>query len=68
LERERSDIQLALGSITFPRILDIPPQITSEVFLHCPLAQRPDPMEAPLLLAHICSKWRAIAFSTPALW
>ncbi|KAJ6488222.1 hypothetical protein C8R47DRAFT_1216026 [Mycena vitilis] len=35
----------------------------------CPLGHlQPSPNEAPLLLAQICRRWRAICLDTPSLW
>ncbi|KAJ7498393.1 hypothetical protein B0H11DRAFT_2381710, partial [Mycena galericulata] len=43
----------------------IPPEILSEIFLHCvELTYR----RSPLRLESICNAWRAVALSTPALW
>ncbi|KAJ7479409.1 hypothetical protein B0H11DRAFT_2027357 [Mycena galericulata] len=48
----------------------VPPEIISEIFLHClPFEEaEPLPSEAPLLLCQISSQWREIALSTPGLW
>ncbi|KAJ7256879.1 hypothetical protein B0H12DRAFT_1232779 [Mycena haematopus] len=59
-------------------ILSFPPEITAIIFTHslptrspplsfesCP---SPSPKVAPLLLAQICSQWRAICLGTPHLW
>ncbi|KAJ6581214.1 hypothetical protein B0H19DRAFT_1251448 [Mycena capillaripes] len=51
--------------------LTLPPELTSEIFLHClPNTEfiRPDPYSAPLLLCRICRQWRRIALDTPELW
>ncbi|KAJ6539723.1 hypothetical protein B0H19DRAFT_1382339 [Mycena capillaripes] len=64
-------LQIQLVSITHP-VLSLPPEITSEIFIHCLPAEREwdvvNTEEAPLLLTHICKAWRDIAISTPALW
>jgi hypothetical protein len=56
----------------------LPPEVLSEIFLHCidtdssdlhnerDLAPRLD--KAPLLLGSVCSRWRSISLSTPRLW
>ncbi|KAJ6622698.1 hypothetical protein B0H10DRAFT_2012412 [Mycena sp. CBHHK59/15] len=56
-------------------ISKIPPEIISEIFLHCLLNSRPRPGElaprpsdAPMLLGRICRQWREIALWTPELW
>ncbi|KAJ7772176.1 hypothetical protein B0H16DRAFT_1451257 [Mycena metata] len=52
-------------------ILTLPPEVTSEIFLHClatNAAHAPTPTHAPLLLLQICTAWRSLALSIPALW
>jgi hypothetical protein len=53
-------------------VLDLPSEITSDIFLHfiltypmCPPLTGPS---SPELLTQICSQWRNIALSTPRLW
>ncbi|KAJ6447510.1 hypothetical protein C8R45DRAFT_188778 [Mycena sanguinolenta] len=76
LEAERERIQQKLRSITYP-VLALPPEMTSEIFLHClPDLQHADPIfwrgfegiPIPLLLSQICRVWRDIALNTPKLW
>ncbi|KAK7000681.1 hypothetical protein R3P38DRAFT_2560792 [Favolaschia claudopus] len=52
------------------RILDLPPEITAQIFVHClPLdLDPPSLLTAPLLLGQICTLWRTIAWQTPDLW
>ncbi|KAJ7143068.1 hypothetical protein C8R43DRAFT_1015575 [Mycena crocata] len=53
------------------RVLALPPEILSEIFVHCLSDAEfitPDPTIAPLVLCGICSQWRMIALTTPALW
>jgi len=49
----------------------VPVDIWREIFIHCRATHR-NPIvsfvEAPLLLTHVCSNWRSIAFSTPQIW
>ncbi|KAK7048685.1 hypothetical protein R3P38DRAFT_2870892 [Favolaschia claudopus] len=48
-----------------------PDDILFEIFFSClPVTHNAliDPAEAPLLLTRICRRWRAVAYSTPALW
>ncbi|KAJ6515452.1 hypothetical protein C8R45DRAFT_1205708 [Mycena sanguinolenta] len=63
--------QHAQSAVVFP-VLTLPPEITSEIFLHCvPTSRKSDivnPKEAPLLLTQVCRLWRDIAISTPELW
>lgn len=50
-------------------IARLPSEVLSLVFLNClPHAPTFSPKSAPLLLTHVCSSWRALALSTPALW
>ncbi|KAJ7639313.1 hypothetical protein FB45DRAFT_424637 [Roridomyces roridus] len=75
LEEKRAELQRLqhqLDAVTYP-VLSLPPEITSEIFIHClpSLQLRPDgvdPMQVPLLVSHVCSQWRRIAISTPLLW
>ncbi|KAJ6580812.1 hypothetical protein B0H19DRAFT_848339, partial [Mycena capillaripes] len=57
--------------MTYP-ILTLPNELTSEIFINClssdAVRVQPNPATAPLLLAQVCSQWRAIAFSLPELW
>ncbi|KAJ7096940.1 hypothetical protein C8R44DRAFT_683678 [Mycena epipterygia] len=49
----------------------LPYELTSQIFRLClPIRRRvrPDPKRAPLLLAQICSQWRAVALADPGLW
>jgi F-box-like len=49
----------------------IPPEIWSEVFVHCLPAGKfveINVREAPMLLAQVSSLWRSIVLSTPRLW
>ncbi|KIM73765.1 hypothetical protein PILCRDRAFT_14986 [Piloderma croceum F 1598] len=54
-----------------------PPEILSEIFLHCMETKWFNPAyyehlprldRAPLLLGSVCRQWRAITLSTPRLW
>ncbi|KAJ7608417.1 hypothetical protein FB45DRAFT_387299 [Roridomyces roridus] len=59
------------GRVDIPAF-SLPPELVSEIFLHC-LPRHPDlppvtGLESPFTLSHICRKWREIALSTPALW
>ncbi|KAJ6483876.1 hypothetical protein DFH09DRAFT_1211550 [Mycena vulgaris] len=71
MQTQLENLQLQLDSIIYP-VLTLPPEITSEIFVHCvpPVRSRDvvDPGAAPLLLLHVCRAWRQIAVSTPALW
>ncbi|KAJ7693874.1 hypothetical protein B0H17DRAFT_1277309 [Mycena rosella] len=69
-EAQFKTVQQQLDSLVYP-VLTLPHEITSEIFVHCLPAKPswlPNTTEAPLLLMHVCSAWRNIAGSTPALW
>ncbi|KAK7017380.1 F-box domain-containing protein [Favolaschia claudopus] len=61
----------ALGAYKYP-VLELPNEIISEIFLHLlppsPICPPLTGLYSPTILTHICSKWRAIALSTPDLW
>ncbi|KAF7335528.1 F-box domain-containing protein [Mycena venus] len=69
LEAERKAIRKTLSAVFYP-VLDLPSEVTSEIFLHClPDAPSvPSSITAPLLLLKICRRWRDVALKTPALW
>ncbi|KAJ7686796.1 hypothetical protein B0H17DRAFT_704105 [Mycena rosella] len=58
------------GAVSRHPILEVPPEILSEIFIEClPIySATPDPWRAPLLLGAICRDWRKTALSTPRLW
>ncbi|KAJ7853860.1 hypothetical protein B0H13DRAFT_2081923 [Mycena leptocephala] len=58
-----------MDSSVYP-VLTLPPEITSEIFVHCMpgLQHVVNTNAAPLLLMRVCRTWRKIATSTPALW
>ncbi|KAJ7721893.1 hypothetical protein B0H16DRAFT_1896310, partial [Mycena metata] len=68
LKEQRFTLLSELDLVTYP-VLTLPLEITAEIFKWC---IDPDvlllPATAPLLLTRICRHWRALAFSTPALW
>ena len=53
-------------------LVDFHDDILSTIFLHClpddPLQIALSPTEAPLLLTHICQRWRTLAYHQPRLW
>ncbi|KAJ6470704.1 hypothetical protein DFH09DRAFT_1008199 [Mycena vulgaris] len=68
LKQQRSAILSELNLVAYP-VLTLPPEITAEIFKWCiDTGMRLLPSVAPLLLTRICRDWRALAFSTPALW
>ncbi|KAF9450350.1 hypothetical protein P691DRAFT_726221 [Macrolepiota fuliginosa MF-IS2] len=49
----------------------LPVELLAQIFEHClsnDSFPAPAVSQAPLLLAHTCSHWRAVAMSTPSLW
>ena len=49
----------------------LPDDILREIFVYCLPPNRTAGMcatEPPLLLAHVCGRWRRVAMSTPRLW
>ncbi|KAJ7208716.1 hypothetical protein C8J57DRAFT_1540563 [Mycena rebaudengoi] len=68
LEDRRDSIRSQLDTIIYP-ILTLPPEITSEISIQClPSIVSPNVGCAPLIFLAICTAWRNIAISTPALW
>ncbi|KAJ7465278.1 hypothetical protein FB451DRAFT_433485 [Mycena latifolia] len=75
LVAEHEFVQSKLKSIVYP-ILQIPSEITAEIFLWCllesiatsPIRIADNLKSAPMQLASVCRDWRDIAFSTPKLW
>ncbi|KAF7298761.1 hypothetical protein MIND_00823600 [Mycena indigotica] len=69
LEVSRFAVQSKLSQLAVYPILTLPPELTSEIFVHClPEDSWADIYEAPLLLTRVCRTWAHIAASTPALW
>ncbi|KAJ7621538.1 hypothetical protein DFH06DRAFT_1009929, partial [Mycena polygramma] len=62
-------LEAALKTATYPRISTLPPETMSQIFSHCipPLASS-ECSAPPMLLLHVCRKWRVIAATTPSLW
>ncbi|KAJ7261949.1 hypothetical protein C8J57DRAFT_1134179 [Mycena rebaudengoi] len=65
LRVEKKQLLERLKSIVYP-ILTLPPEITSEIFIHC--VRGHNNLRGPLLVATVCKAWRAIALTTPAIW
>ncbi|KAJ7470991.1 hypothetical protein FB451DRAFT_1252659 [Mycena latifolia] len=63
LRVEKKAVLQRLDAIIYP-VLKLPPEITSEIFLHYARAHT----RGPLGVASVCKAWRAIAISYPALW
>ncbi|KAJ6490196.1 hypothetical protein DFH09DRAFT_375397 [Mycena vulgaris] len=72
LVAEQDHVQSGLKSIVYP-ILQIPPEITAEIFLwclsECGVNSLSDNLKSvPMQLACVCRDWRNIAFLTPKMW
>ncbi|KAF8147364.1 hypothetical protein K438DRAFT_1780151 [Mycena galopus ATCC 62051] len=73
-ENMRAKVQVFLrGALS--AIRHFPAEILSQIFIICrdnDLAESGytiiDPNCAPILLCHVCSRWRTVALSTPRLW
>lgn len=71
-----SQHDLKLAQLTQYRLVaaphkKIPPEILSEIFVLCidgPAILFPKKTNAPWNLCHVCSRWRAVALDTAALW
>ncbi|KAJ7617862.1 hypothetical protein FB45DRAFT_1034100 [Roridomyces roridus] len=80
LARERRPIADALRGIVYPGVVDLPPEITAEIFLHYvvygeiggtdpkTIGWTPLSSCSPLVLASTCRTWREIALSLPSIW
>ncbi|KAJ7130982.1 hypothetical protein C8R46DRAFT_1327857 [Mycena filopes] len=73
VEQRQATVQAALDAVVFP-ILTLPPEVTTEIFLHCAVPARayrqqmgPPPKDI-LDLTTICWGWRNLALSIPRLW
>ncbi|KAJ7915463.1 hypothetical protein B0H13DRAFT_940370 [Mycena leptocephala] len=71
LRTEKSVVRQRLDAYKYP-VLTLPNEIISEIFLHClpiyPLRPPLAGIRSPTFLTYICSRWREIALSIPALW
>ncbi|KAJ7037012.1 hypothetical protein C8F04DRAFT_953226, partial [Mycena alexandri] len=73
LEVQRSHLgehAAALKGVLSP-LRQIPPEILTEIFMHwCEqdLRGTVNMLQAPLVITHVSSFWRAVALGTPALW
>ncbi|KAJ7688513.1 hypothetical protein B0H14DRAFT_2421126 [Mycena olivaceomarginata] len=68
--RAAEDLRLrcikALANRKYP-IVTLPPEITSEIFIHFnvpPLSAK----TSPSLLSQVCGQWRLVAMTLPKLW
>ncbi|KAF7294192.1 hypothetical protein HMN09_01147600 [Mycena chlorophos] len=69
LQASRDALVSKLNRVAIHPVLTLPPEITSQIFVHCvgdePLVH---PGCLPLVLLRVCTTWAAVARSTPALW
>ncbi|KAJ7144205.1 hypothetical protein C8R44DRAFT_657685 [Mycena epipterygia] len=72
--QQRSELFRSLRAVLSP-LRRVPAELLAEIFQCCcqnSLAAEfysiTDPLEAPVLLGHICSFWRTISHNTPRLW
>ncbi|KAJ7784080.1 hypothetical protein B0H16DRAFT_1491296 [Mycena metata] len=73
-EEREATIQAALDAYIFP-VLTLPPEITTEIFLHYAFAVYEEDEREPLLpcrdiliLTMVCRAWRHLALSAHGLW
>ncbi|KAJ7666949.1 hypothetical protein DFH06DRAFT_1470076 [Mycena polygramma] len=68
LEKDKSLVQRELNDVLDP-VARLPFDLSSDIFLRSlPYYPKPGVNRAPLLFLHVCTTWRNIALSTPALW
>ncbi|KAJ7144219.1 hypothetical protein C8R44DRAFT_557222, partial [Mycena epipterygia] len=72
--KQRSELFRSLRAVLSP-LRRFPAELLAEIFeccCHNSLAAEfysiTDPLEAPVLLGHICSFWRTVSHNTPRLW
>ncbi|KAJ7804310.1 hypothetical protein B0H14DRAFT_2884869, partial [Mycena olivaceomarginata] len=74
LQHTRSDVERELhATATYP-VVELPIDITAEIFGHCVQVFEPVSIpysyttSAPIVISAVCRAWRDIALATPALW
>ena len=73
LERQRSAVQqrVAVHRARLSPLRTVPDQVLQEIFQHClpdtPYVV-PSARAAPLVLTHVCRRWRAVAHGSSELW
>ena len=75
LQERRQKLQTEMNEIHDPFVLKLPPELASYIFLLSmgrrdtrEIPSRGDCLPTPFLLGAVCSGWRQLARSTPALW
>jgi hypothetical protein len=78
-KRDALESYIKIHLSLFAPVRSLPVEILSEIFLHledtatpdttCKWCFRPPKLnKTPMLLGNVCSRWRAVALSTPSLW
>jgi hypothetical protein len=74
LKHTRSDVERELhATATYP-VVELPIDITAEIFGHCVQVFEPVSIpyyyttSAPIVISAVCRAWKDIALATPALW
>nr|GAT57132.1 predicted protein [Mycena chlorophos] len=72
-EASLGELNLELFRLSTYPTLSLPPELLSEIFIHCLPAAGVDSSstndtQAPLLLTQVCKTWKRVALSTPQLW
>ncbi|KAH9925855.1 uncharacterized protein BXZ73DRAFT_49699, partial [Epithele typhae] len=62
--RQLVDILVAFHNAIAPIHRAFPPEVLAEVFIQRVALEQSDPM----IVAHICRRWRAVALDCPRLW
>jgi len=75
LQERRRKLRTEMNQNHDPFILKLPPEVASNIFLLSmgkrdsrEIPSREDRLPTPFLLGAVCSGWRQLARSTPALW
>jgi hypothetical protein len=75
LQERRQELRTKMNASHDPFVLKLPPEVASYIFLLSveewdppDISQRSGGLPTPFLLGAICSGWRQLARSTPALW
>lgn len=71
--RENALRSIAAWKVVLSPVRHIPCEILGEIFAFCVdvadgTKSTDDPRESPILMSHICSRWRDVALNTPRLW
>ncbi|KAF7314781.1 F-box domain-containing protein [Mycena kentingensis (nom. inval.)] len=67
----RKRVVAELKNIAYPQILELPQELTEEIFVHAVWYSNPDswlPQASPVVLASVCRAWRRIALALSSIW